>query len=86
MKAENKSQEKIFSPPLDIIEAAQFLKLKPNYIYQLVFHGKLNAYKPGGKKLIFKKSDLEAYIYKNKVENKQEKAEKILNGKFLLGG
>jgi excisionase family DNA binding protein len=51
--------------PLNVQEAAVFLGLKPSYVYNLVFYGKLMAYKPGGKKLIFKISDLEKYAYGN---------------------
>ena len=44
-------------------EAALFLNLDPNYLYQLKFHGKLKAYKKKGqKKIYFKKEDLENYL------------------------
>jgi len=45
----------------------------------LVFYGKLTAYKPGGKKLLFKISDLEKYAYGNKIGGHSERAETILN-------
>jgi excisionase family DNA binding protein len=65
--------------PLDVMGAAEFLNLKPNYIYNLVFYGKLTAYKPGGKKLLFKVSDLEAYAYGNKIGGHSDRADSILN-------
>jgi excisionase family DNA binding protein len=65
--------------PLDVKAAAEFLGLKPSYIYNLVFYGKLTAYKPGGKKLLFSISDLEKYAYGNKVGGHSERAEAILN-------
>ena len=66
--------------PLNVQQAAEFLSLKPSYIYNLVFYGKLTAYKPGGKKLLFKVSDLEKYAYgKNKVGGHSERANEILN-------
>jgi excisionase family DNA binding protein len=52
--------------PLNVQEAAAFLGFKPSYIYNLVHFGKLAAYKPGGKTLFFKQSDLEAYIFRNR--------------------
>ena len=52
--------------PLNVKQASEFLSLKPSYIYNLVFYGKLTAYKPGGKYLLFKESDLEAYAFRNK--------------------
>ena len=65
--------------PLNVQQAAEFLSLKPSYVYNLVFLGKLTAYKPGGKKLFFKVSDLETYAYRNKVGGHSERADSILN-------
>jgi excisionase family DNA binding protein len=65
--------------PLNVQQAAEFLNLKPSYIYNLVFYGKLTAYKPSGKKLLFKVSDLEKYAYGNKIGGHSERAETILN-------
>jgi excisionase family DNA binding protein len=69
--------------PLTVQEAAEFLGLKPSYVYNLVHFGKLAAYKPGGKTLRFKQSDLEAYTYRNRRAadfELTEQAETILNG------
>jgi excisionase family DNA binding protein len=52
--------------PMDIDDAAEFLRLKKNFIYQLVFKKKLPAYKPGGKKLYFRQCDLEDYAFRNR--------------------
>jgi excisionase family DNA binding protein len=65
--------------PLNVEQAAEFLSLKPSYIYNLVFYGKLTAYKPNGKRLLFKVSDLEKYAYGNKVGGHSERANAILN-------
>ena len=65
--------------PLNVEQAAEFLGLKPSYIYNLVFFGKLTAYRPGGKRLLFKVSDLERYAYGNKVGGHSERANTILN-------
>ena len=65
--------------PLNVQGAADFLGLKPSYIYNLVFDGKLTAYKPGGKMLLFKVSDLEAYAFRNKIGGHSERADSILN-------
>jgi excisionase family DNA binding protein len=69
--------------PLNVQEAAAFLGFKPSYIYNLVHYGKLPAYKPGGKILFFKQSDLERFAFRNKKAADfeiAEKAEAILNG------
>jgi excisionase family DNA binding protein len=69
--------------PLNVKQAAAFLGLKPSCIYNLVCHRKLAAYKPGGKILFFKQSDLEAYVFRNRQAADFELAEPsnaILNG------
>jgi excisionase family DNA binding protein len=65
--------------PLNVQGAAEFLGLKPSYIYNLVFYGKLTAYRPGGKMLLFKISDLEKYAYGNKIGGLSERADSVLN-------
>jgi len=65
--------------PLTVQEAATFLGLKPATVYNLVFYGKLTAYKPNGKMLLFKVSELEEYAYKNKVGGHSGRADAILN-------
>ena len=65
--------------PLNVQQAAEFLGLKPSYVYNLVFFGKLTAYKPGGKRLLFKISGLEKYAYGKKVGGHSERADSILN-------
>ena len=60
--------KKIFSKE----EAALFLNLDPDYLYQLKHHGKLKAYKKKGqKKIYFRKEDLEAYLLGDNVEEIQ---------------
>jgi excisionase family DNA binding protein len=70
--------------PLSIHEAAEFLSLAKTYIYRLVRLGKLTAFNPGGKRLYFRKEDLEAYILRGRrssSEELMEKADAILNRK-----
>ncbi|MDR2729710.1 MAG: helix-turn-helix domain-containing protein [Treponema sp.] len=65
--------------PLTVEQAADFLNLKPSYIYNFVFYGKLTAYRPSGKRLLFKISDLEKYAHRNQVGNHSDRADSILN-------
>jgi excisionase family DNA binding protein len=67
--------------PLDIHEAAAFLRLSKTFMYQLVHDRKIAAYKPGGKKLYFRQCDLENYAFRNKRLSDyeaKETADKIL--------
>jgi excisionase family DNA binding protein len=65
--------------PLNIQQAAEFLGLRVSYVYNLVFYKRLKAYKPGGKKLLFKLSDLEKYAYGKPTGGHSERADAILN-------
>jgi len=67
--------------PLSVKQVADFLNLKPSYIYNLVYFGKLPAYRPGGKKLLFKLSDVEQYAFSKSVGGYSDRANAILNGK-----
>ncbi len=65
-------------------EAALFLNLDPDYLYQLKHYGKLKAYrKKGQKKIYFKKEDLENYLLGESIEESNddydEFEEEILN-------
>ncbi|MDR2095488.1 MAG: helix-turn-helix domain-containing protein [Treponema sp.] len=62
--------------PLNVKEAAEFLGLKPSYVYNLVHFGRLTAYKPGGKILFFKREDLERYAFRNRKAADYELAER----------
>jgi excisionase family DNA binding protein len=64
--------------PLNAKEAAEYLSIKPSYLYNLVFYGKLTAFKPGGKLLLFKIADLERYLNGKQVGGHSERAEAIL--------
>ncbi|MGV0966960.1 helix-turn-helix domain-containing protein [Empedobacter falsenii] len=60
-------------------EAAQFLNLEPDYIYQLVHQGRLKKVNnPSNKKLYFKRSDLVEYITGNSKEGLDTFEEEIL--------
>lgn len=52
-----------FEKPLSLTEAAVYLNLTSSYVYKLTSQGKIKCFKPGGKRLFFKRSDLDAYAY-----------------------
>lgn len=55
-------------------EAAVFLNLSPDYLYQLNHHGKLKAIKQRGqKKIYFRKTDLENYLLNQTTSERSEK-------------
>jgi len=65
----------------DISDAAQYLGLSKDYMYKLNFRKEIPYYNTG-KKVYYKKEDLDAYITRNRVMSQSEideKAEAIIN-------
>lgn len=52
---------------LSLNEATLFLKLSKSCLYHLTSQKKIPHYVPGGKKIYFKKSDLENWLLQNRV-------------------
>jgi len=61
--------------PLSVEEAAAYLHIKPSSLYNLVHYGKITAYKPGGKILLFKIQDIEKYAFRNQKGDDAELSE-----------
>ena len=58
-------------------EAANFLRLKKSYLYNLVYLNQIPFYKPNGKKLYFKKQELNQWIIKSRTKTVEEVKEEI---------
>lgn len=52
--------------PLDLAEAAAYLNHSKSHVYHLTSGGHIPYYKPNGKKIYFKKADLDAYLLRNR--------------------
>ena len=53
-------------------DACQFLDYSKSYLYKLTYSRQIEHYKPNGKKLYFKRSDLEAWLLRNRVKTADE--------------
>lgn len=53
-------------------EAADYIGAKLNYFYKLTSKHKLPMYNPTGRKLLFKKSELQAWVEKSRVSTDDE--------------
>ena len=51
---------------LTIMEAAQYLNLKPSYIYKLVSQKKIPCYKPMNGRVYFRLAELESWLFRNR--------------------
>ena len=57
---------------LDVKQAAEYLKLKPSYIYSLIHQKKIPYYKPLGKRVYFNKLELNKWITESKIKSVDE--------------
>jgi len=56
------------NPPLDFAGAAAYLRISGSQLYQLTSKNLVTCYRPGGKKLYFRREDLDAYLSRNRRE------------------
>jgi len=57
---------------LNFNETCQFLELSQSHLYKLTSAGTIPYYKPNGKKLYFKKSELETWLLRNRNATQEE--------------
>lgn len=60
-------------------QAAEFLGLKPSYLYKLTSDKKIKFYKPQGKLIYFRKEDLEAFLLRNPSESSDKFESEVFN-------
>lgn len=64
---------------LSFNEACELLNLSSSYLYKLTHKQQIPHYKPNGKKLYFKRSELEAWLLKNRVKPLEEIEQDAIN-------
>jgi len=57
---------------LSFIETCSFLGYSKSYLYKLTHSRRIPHYKPNGKKLYFKRTDLEAWLLRNRIKTADE--------------
>jgi excisionase family DNA binding protein len=57
---------------LNMVEASKYLELSLSHLYKLTSTGLIPHYKPNGKKLYFKRSELDAWLLRNRATTKEE--------------
>lgn len=51
---------------LSVDEAAVFLGVKKNYLYQLIFKRRIPCYRPTGGRVFFRQNELEEFLFRNR--------------------
>jgi excisionase family DNA binding protein len=69
---------------LDFEETASYINQSRSHLYKLTSQGLIPHYKPNGKKIYFKLSELDDWVLKNKVYSADELEEKAVN--HMVGG
>lgn len=64
---------------LTLIEAAAYLGLKTGYIYKLTHSKKIPFYKPNGKRIFFQRTDLDAWLLRNRQASQEEIEQEAAN-------
>jgi excisionase family DNA binding protein len=59
-------------------ETAKFMGVSMSYLYKLSFKRELPSYKPGGKKMYFRKGDVIDWLSKHKIMSNDEIEEKAI--------
>lgn len=58
--------------PISFEEACKFLNLSKSYLYKLTCKNEIPFYKPSGKKLVFEKSELKKWLFRNRSGTESE--------------
>ncbi len=57
---------------LTTTEAAQYLGVKPSYLYKMMMRRAIPYYKPGGKLCFFSRKDLDAWLTSIRIKSQSE--------------
>ena len=57
---------------LNMVEASKYLELSVSHLYKLTSAGTIPYYKPNGKKLYFKRQEIDAWLLSNKQASNDE--------------
>ncbi|WP_457803710.1 helix-turn-helix domain-containing protein [Vibrio cholerae] len=71
----SKSNKEYFT----VDEAAAYVGAKRSYIYRLTHEKRLSFTKPGGNRVLIKRSDLQAWLEKNRVKSADELHQDVAN-------
>ncbi len=72
-KTEHKGEDLYFlKPVLTFEEGCRYSGLSKSWMYKLTHRGEVPHYKPDGKKIYFKREELEAWLLRNKSSSREE--------------
>ncbi len=81
-----RNSENLKQEILNFNDACQFLDYSKSYLYKLTHSRQIIHYKPNGKKLYFKRIDLEAWLLRNRVKTADEIEQEAIDYVVKKGG
>lgn len=58
--------------PFTLPQASEYLGVSKSHLYKLTYQNLIVHFKPNGKKIYFKRSDLDKYIFRNRKADQNE--------------
>ena len=65
-------QDLVKKKHLNVKETALYLGVSVSKVYKLSHENKISYFKPDGKLIFFKKSDLDQYLFRNKIKSNDD--------------
>lgn len=81
-----KEQNMLKKEVLNFGEAAIYLELSHSHLYKLTSRATIAHYKPNGKKIYFKREELDAWLLSNRTSTTQEILEEADSFTLKVGG
>ena len=80
------SQGILMKDVLNFDEGCEYLALSPSHVYKLTSTGGIPHYKPNGKKIYFKRLELDQWLLRNRTTTVEEIASKAASFQLKDGG
>ena len=69
----------VYKKVLSVNEASEYLNISVSWLYKLTHLKKIPHYKPNGKMIYFKKSDLNSWLLRNRIDSEEESEQKAID-------
>lgn len=65
--------------PMSFAEAAEYLDISKSHLYKMTSKSQIKFFKPNGKKIYFRKSDLNNWLFRNESSTEKELEQKAID-------
>ncbi len=82
--SENNGKDQLGKEMITVDEAAKLMGASKSYIYKLSFSRSIPVYKPSGRRVFFKKSDIINFLQQNRLMSQKEIEQEAIN--YIING